>query len=302
MEYIIISLIIAWFVYEYLYYRSDKFIKLRDSIKEHTNNCNELNEHIEKLKKSYVEIKQIDYGKAEYTDKSLYNFKRPELKKARETKNKNVFECSSTVCNGARQQPFKYLCKYFDLKANEETLTNFENVLNNFSAAEQGKVLLKNERDTIVKSISSEIPVLIKLLSKRKLIKKLGFTNIDFSQFYFPRYSFKYVSAGGNSSMEYVIILDIENLNKFVEYLSRVIKLKNSVEGQRALMTSLLREKIKSRDNYTCQNCGLSINAEQNLLLEIDHIIPLSKNGLTTEENLQTLCWKCNRSKGAKIL
>ncbi|WP_411815422.1 HNH endonuclease [Kurthia gibsonii] len=38
-----------------------------------------------------------------------------------------------------------------------------------------------------------------------------------------------------------------------------------------------------------------------NLLLEIDHIIPISKGGMSSEDNLQTLCWKCNRSKGAKI-
>ena len=44
-----------------------------------------------------------------------------------------------------------------------------------------------------------------------------------------------------------------------------------------------------------------SIEKEPNLLLEIDHIIPIAKNGMTTEENLQTLCWKCNRSKGSKI-
>ena len=61
------------------------------------------------------------------------------------------------------------------------------------------------------------------------------------------------------------------------------------------------RGHIMRRDNYTCQKCGLSIKDEPNLLLEIDHIIPLSKNGLTTEDNLQTLCWRCNRTKGSKI-
>ena len=67
-------------------------------------------------------------------------------------------------------------------------------------------------------------------------------------------------------------------------------------------MTSNLREYIKSRDFFSCQICGNSTHNEKNLLLEIDHIIPLSKGGLTIEENLQTLCWKCNRSKGSKIL
>ena len=66
-------------------------------------------------------------------------------------------------------------------------------------------------------------------------------------------------------------------------------------------MTSKLREDIKKRDNYTCNKCGVSIQDEPHLLLEIDHIVPISKGGLTTEDNLQTLCWKCNRLKGSKI-
>ena len=67
------------------------------------------------------------------------------------------------------------------------------------------------------------------------------------------------------------------------------------------LMTSQLREKIKYRDNYKCCSCSLGIVDEPNLLLEIDHKIPLSKGGITTYDNLQTLCWKCNRTKGAKF-
>lgn len=79
------------------------------------------------------------------------------------------------------------------------------------------------------------------------------------------------------------------------------IEQRNSVAGQRALMTSKLRQKIKERDNHTCQNCENSTYKEPNLLLEIDHIIPLAKGGLTSEDNLQVLCWKCNRTKGANI-
>ncbi|MBR5502670.1 MAG: HNH endonuclease, partial [Oscillospiraceae bacterium] len=45
-----------------------------------------------------------------------------------------------------------------------------------------------------------------------------------------------------------------------------------------------------------------STHAEPNLLLEIDHIIPVSKGGVTEEGNLQTLCWKCNRAKSNKIM
>lgn len=41
---------------------------------------------------------------------------------------------------------------------------------------------------------------------------------------------------------------------------------------------------------HTCQHCGLSVRGEPNLLLEIDHIHPLSKGGLSIVENLLTLC------------
>ena len=228
----------------------------------------------------------------------MYNFNRPELKKVKQEK--NVYECSLGVCRSAQQQPFKYVCKYFDIKANEETLDNFEKVFNDFSAAEQGKALLQNKKDEIIEGFSSQIPFLIKKLRKNTLSKKLGFEEIDFTTVHFPQYTFQYISGGGNSSMRCDVTFDIDNLERFIAYLSGIIKFKKSVAGQRALMTSQLREKIKSRDNYTCQKCGISTTDEPHLLLEIDHIIPLSKNGLTTEENLQTLCWKCNRSKGAK--
>ncbi len=59
-----------------------------------------------------------------------------------------------------------------------------------------------------------------------------------------------------------------------------------------------------SRDLHRFRHSFLSVNstkAEPNLLLEVDHIVPISKGGLTIEDNLQTLCWKCNRSKGAKL-
>lgn len=132
--------------------------------------------------------------------------------------------------------------------------------------------------------------------------RKLGFTPVDLSTTYFPKYVFKYTSSGGNASLQNDIVMDIENLNQMVEYLNSRIKWKKSVQGQRALMTSALRRKILSRDGYTCCRCGANVAEEPNLLLEVDHIVPLSKGGMTQEDNLQTLCWRCNRSKGAKIL
>ena len=296
---ILLILFIAWKVYEYIYYKGEEFNKLKNDLNNYVVSCNDLNEHIEDLKETYAEIKQVNYGTAQFKDSSRYNFKRNEQVKAK--KSEYIHDCSSTVCKNAGIQPFKYLCKYFNIKADEESLENFENVLNNFSAAEEGKQLLSNELEKIKESIKNDIPFLIRKLSMKKFMLKLGFKVIDFSTVYFPVYTFRYVSPGGNKSNRNDIKLDISNLNNFVQYLSEGVKFRKSVAGQRALMTSKLREKIKQRDKYTCQKCGLSTNQERNLLLEIDHIMPISKGGMSTEENLQTLCWKCNRTKGAKV-
>lgn len=297
--YVIILIILAWMIYKFIYYRSNSFIELKNKIQKYTIDCNELNAHIDELKRTHIGIDHLDYGNATYRDTSQYNYKRPELKK--QIFAPNVYNCTRNVCDAARKQPFKYVCKYFNIKSTEENLSKFENMLNNFEAAETGKNLLVNEKNNIISGISSEIPFLIRNLDKKNLEKKLGFEPIDLSTVYFPKYIFKYTSSGGNAGTQCDIIFDINNLNRFVTYLSETIKFKKSAAGQRALMTSKLRREILERDGYVCKNCGASQKNEPNLLLEVDHIIPISKGGITSPDNLQTLCWRCNRSKGSKI-
>ena len=296
---IALLIVVGYKIYEHQYFKSDRFLMIKDRIQAHIQDCNELNRHIEELKDTALVANRIDYGEAEYHDNSRWKVKRDALKSTKYAP--YVYNCSRTVCDNARREPFKYVCKYFGITADEPTLDKFENILNNFSAAEDGKVALKAERESLMDSISSEIPALIKRFSSKKLESNLGFDPVDFSTVYFPKYVFKYVSAGGNTSTSYDITMDIDNLNRFIVYLSEKVKFKKSAAGQRALMTSKLRQQIKERDHFTCKSCGVSTADEPHLLLEIDHIIPVAKGGLTTEDNLQTLCWKCNRSKGAKV-
>ena len=299
--FLIIFIYICYYIYEIIYFRSEKFNEIRLKIIDHINNCNELNAHIEDLKDTYIntDFNKIDYGSAKVVDSSRYNYKRPEWRK--KVNGNRVYRCSKSVASNAERQPFKYLCKYFGIKSDEETLENFENILNNFSAAENGKQMLLAEKKEIIKSIETNIPFLIKKLSMKKLEKKLGFEDIDLSDSYFPKFVFQYISPAGNSSYSTEIKLDINNMERFIRYLAEKVKFKKSVEGQRKLMTQRLRQEIKERDHYTCQSCGVSITDEPHLLLEIDHIVPVSKGGLTEESNLQTLCWKCNRKKSNKI-
>ena len=284
-----------------LYYKGANFQAIKAGIANYTKECNELNEHIEELKKSYDKIyTPKSYGHSTYTNTSKYKYKKPFLKK--DNYSIQTKDVSLSVCRNAKQEPLKYLCKYFEIPKTEETLSYFEQILNDFSSAEQGKELLKAKEEEIMSNISDRIPFLIRKFDKKRLNEKIGFTPIDFNQYYFPKFTFRYISPGGNSSNTVDVILDLNNLNDLVQYLSDSIKFNKSAQKQRALMTLDLREKIKSRDNYTCKICGISSMQEPHLLLEIDHIIPISKGGMSTEDNLQTLCWKCNRNKGTKIL
>lgn len=296
----LIILFVSWKIYESHYYKSSSFEELKKSIDSYIDDCNELNRHIEELKDTSLISNKTDYGDASYHDSSKWNYRREHL--TDEKYAPNVHYCSRSVCNNAQKKPFEYVCKYFGIKATEETLSDFENILNNFEAAEEGKKHLQDEKAKILENIQNDIPKLIKKFSKKKLEQKLGFEEIDMSTAYFPQYVFKYVSSGGNASTQCDVIMDIDNLNRFISFLSEKIKFNKSVAGQRALMTSKLRQHIKERDGFTCKQCGASVEKEPNLLLEIDHIVPVSKGGLTTEDNLQTLCWRCNRHKGNKIL
>lgn len=72
------------------------------------------------------------------------------------------------------------------------------------------------------------------------------------------------------------------------------------MKNQRKLATRELRERVMRRDNYTCQVCGKYMPDEVGL--QIDHIVPVSKGGKTVLSNLRVTCDKCNRRKGAKIV
>ena len=59
--------------------------------------------------------------------------------------------------------------------------------------------------------------------------------------------------------------------------------------------TEAERQAIFKRDGFKCIICGATDN------LTLDHIIPRSKGGTSEPENLQTLCKRCNTSKGNKL-
>lgn len=59
-----------------------------------------------------------------------------------------------------------------------------------------------------------------------------------------------------------------------------------------------LRFLVIRRDRFSCRSCGRTPALDPGVMLHVDHVIPWSKGGETTMENLQTLCEECNIGKG----
>ena len=58
---------------------------------------------------------------------------------------------------------------------------------------------------------------------------------------------------------------------------------------------ALSRKNILLRDRNTCQYCGTVLSSSE---LTLDHVIPRSRGGSSTWENLVACCHPCNRRKG----
>ena len=56
-----------------------------------------------------------------------------------------------------------------------------------------------------------------------------------------------------------------------------------------------LRIKVLELAKGKCQLCGTSVKEAP---IDVDHIVPRSKGGKTDLQNLQALCYRCNRGKG----
>ena len=72
-----------------------------------------------------------------------------------------------------------------------------------------------------------------------------------------------------------------------------VIRLKRYVATHKHKV-KFSRRNVFGRDSFSCQYCGAQPGTEE---LTYDHVLPRSRGGKTTWENIATCCWDCNEAE-----
>ena len=76
-----------------------------------------------------------------------------------------------------------------------------------------------------------------------------------------------------------------------------VIRLVSYVRVPRAVKRKISRRALFARDGWRCAYCGTSAGR-----LTLDHVVPRSRGGESSWENVVTSCASCNHKKGDRLL
>ncbi|MDO4374424.1 MAG: HNH endonuclease [Clostridia bacterium] len=280
------------------YYESPDFLKVKETCDVLMSTQREFNEYISEKVESISTLFGTRVVRNETVIDDDYGYIRPYKK----TITPFTAEVSATVFASAENNPLEYVVKYFypNKKMYPEQIRKLQLLVEELETLKDAKQIIENYKKEYQQYIV-DVPEFVMKNDEDGFYSRLGFANID-EGVLTVEYKFVYTSNGGMAQRSFTVPMTEETVIELVNTLESKLAMSALAKEQRALMTKKLREYIKKRDNYTCCTCGNSTHAEPNLLLEIDHIIPVAKGGLTEESNLQTLCWKCNRSKSDKVL
>ncbi len=109
---------------------------------------------------------------------------------------------------------------------------------------------------------------------------------------------FNVVTADLNQSTVTEFIVHIADILNGMEQRWRQYAGRRAVE--RGVIGVGLRFEVFKRDDFRCQYCGIS--AKDGAILHADHIMPQSRGGPTTLQNLVTACIDCNLGKSDRLL
>ena len=280
------------------YYDSPDFLKIKETCEALMSSQREFNEYINEKVQSISQLFGTRVVRNETVNDDEYNYIRPYKK----TITPFTAEVSAAVFASAENNPLEYIVKYFypNKKAYPEQIQKLYHLVEELETLQDAEQIIENYKAEYQQYLG-DVPDFIMKEDEAGFYSRLGFATINESVLT-VEYKFSYTSGGGMAQRSFTVPMTEETIAELIKVLESKLTATAFAKEQRTLMTKKLREFIKARDHFTCCNCGNSTSIEPNLLLEIDHIIPVSKGGRTVEDNLQTLCWKCNRAKSNKIM
>lgn len=280
------------------YYESSDFEKIKSTCEALMSTQREFNEYINEKVQSISTLFGTRVTRNETENEDVNNYIRPYKKSITPF----TAEVSSTVFASAENSPLEYVLKYFYPNKSEypEQIQKLYQLVEELETLKDAKQIIENYKKEYQKYLT-DVPDYVMNNDESGFYTRLGFANID-ENVLTVEYKFSYTSNGGMAQRSFTVPMTEETIVDLIKLFESKLTASAFAKEQRNLMTKKLREQIKKRDNFTCCTCGNSTYNEPNLLLEIDHIIPVAKGGCTTEDNLQTLCWKCNRAKSDKIV
>jgi 5-methylcytosine-specific restriction endonuclease McrA len=106
--------------------------------------------------------------------------------------------------------------------------------------------------------------------------------------------------SGAEMTSEEVALVLWDRARRQEARLERLRKLRareaQVAQAQRARIPEEVRVAVWVRDEGRCVRCGSEDD------LQFDHVIPVSRGGGNSEENVQVLCGDCNRLKGDGVV
>ena len=90
--------------------------------------------------------------------------------------------------------------------------------------------------------------------------------------------------------------VELNDRKKFTDEQLELFGMKRS--APRIIVSKTCRTNIYNKANHFCEICGKPLLYNE---MTLDHVIPLSRGGQNTEDNLRCVCEDCNRLKGNRM-
>lgn len=186
-----------------------------------------------------------------------------------------------------------------------------------WSAQDHGSVFYRTEEESAedIKRIEANESQAMKLLSDAKAdpvdvgegdIYYSLKQDVNWDEYKFRRCRFflfrdcLYAAKGPYTIREFKLAI-CEYADRERKHFERLSSRHNGAEAQeirtnRDRIPENVRRAVWRRDQGKCARCG------SRELIEYDHIIPVAEGGGNTPRNIELLCQRCNRSKGANIV